>query len=154
MNKTGTLILLVISITFAGCSSPKITYATNCHELPPKAVHDFLTRYDAKGDSATVLTFSGGYDHRMIKITNKNKVIFHDYMQSNKVTSLAKTLKINNNSDVVINDIQKKYSFTLKSKELKKYKYVYIFRKYVLKKNDQYEMQYEITYSNTLCGFK
>lgn len=142
------ILILFTSLLFIMCKSPQVDYVKYNKDLSDSAVKKFLKDLDAEENNYSVLIFTQQFNGENIKVTNDNKVIYDDSLKTIEGLGLAKQFRINNFLRTVITEKNTGYSFSLKKKDLLKYKYVYI-EKDVLKNS-----RYHINYSNTLRGFR
>lgn len=130
------------------CKSPHIEFKEFEQKQHEEYKEKILNNHDAKADNFSLIIFTYGYYDTKISVVNNNNTLFEGSVKSNESMGYAKTLRVDNEQDVILTDIQKDYHFTLKPKLTKKYKYIYIGR------NENRRRMYTVTYSNTMRTFK
>lgn len=145
------LIILAVLIVI-GCDTYKHKIVFSDDLCPPKSDYHknkTLEELDAKEEIYSLLFFTSSYNEDKLVIRNTDSLFYDDIMNSNKSVGLAHIIRVSNKSNIEISDINDNYSFSLDSKQLKKYKFVYIKKDMFNKKKP-----YLITFSNILCGFR
>ena len=142
-----TIFLLLLFFILESCSAPKIEFAESKKVISNSSNEEFLNFLKAKDTIYSVVFFTSVFEHDSIEVKENNKILFADIITSVKSLGLAKTLRINNTSQIKITDVNLDYSFNLKQQLSTKYKYIYIQKK----KYDN--NRYVITYSNTHRAF-
>lgn len=141
-------ITFVLTILFfSTCKSPDIEYTEYKRTVSSGAIEQILNEYKATDDIYSLLFFKQAFKGEIIQIENCNEIIFSDSLFTQSGLGLAKVFRINNTCTTKITDIEKKYSFRIKTKDASKHKYIYI-RKTFLDNN-----KYKIIFSNSIRGF-
>ena len=133
-------------VFFAACSSPKVEYREYKHVISNYSKNQFLTRYEAKDSTSSLLFFTELYIESKIRIENNSIVVFDSIVNTDRVLGLAEVEKIDNRHDCIVYDLENKKSFKISTKKSSKYKFIYLSKDYDTKK-------YTITYSNSLRAF-
>ncbi|TGD59902.1 hypothetical protein [Flavobacterium humi] len=131
--------LLVISTV--SCVNLKIFYKDGELYSNSYPIKQIFEKYDAKGKDKSIVAFTGWFEKDTIKIINGGKVVFEEPVKTRQETGFATFWVVSNETKVEIlipnpNGIK----ITLKQKDLKKYKFVYISRDET--KRDKYELEY------------
>lgn len=146
--KIRNIIYLCIIAFFTSCTGPKINYTEYKRTISDSSRNKFLKDLEAKDSVYSVILFTEVFKDDQLKVKNGESIIFDDKITSDAVLGLAKVVRIINQEDVEITDVDLNYSFILKKKNNQKYKFIYITKK-------KYENnQYLVTYSNSLRGFQ
>ena len=143
-SKIGFLLILIFTIS---CGNVKRRYIDNFwRSSNPKRVLDY---YKAHDSIYSILFFSGGFDNNVYIVKNGDKVIFDDKLKSDSVLGLADVIRIDNRYNVSITEKYRNFTFTLKSKNLKRYKYITISR-------DRWEKHpsFEVIFSKVFVSFR
>lgn len=141
------IVLVFIILLFTMCKSPKVKYIEYKRTVSPGAIEQTLNEFKATDNSYSLLFFKQAFKGEIIQIENCNEVILKDSIATQSGLGLAKVIRIDNTCATKITDMDRNYSFMIKSKDASKYKYIYIRRTHL--DNDKYV----IIYSNTLRGF-
>ncbi|WP_163409892.1 hypothetical protein [Flavobacterium ajazii] len=122
-------------------------------------VEKTLKQYDAKAEKYSLLIFTNFYHGEKIIVENDKHILYQDSMKTMENFGLAKMIRVDNNHDVKIKDIDMNIKVLVKSDLAKAYKFIYVEKNQYLKDgvgNDSIlntKKVYKIIYSNSLLGF-
>ena len=105
----------------------------------------YLADLGAKADKYAVIIFTQGFQGENIVIKNDAKNFYNAMTMTDLSTGLAKSVRIDNTSDIIVEDTYTNGSLLLESKYLKSFKFIYL-----MKNNNNKETPFKVTYSNTL----
>ena len=146
-NKIGFLLILLFLIS---CGNVKKVYKDKYgSSLPSQSIKKLLDYYKAHDSIYSILIFTSVYENNTYIVKNGNNTVFDDKLNSDPVSGLAHAVRIDNRYNVSITEKYRDFTFTLKSRNLKKYKYIYISR-------DKWSKHpsFKVIFSNTLVGFQ
>ncbi len=142
-------IIVLVGCLFSMCDTPKVVFTDNlCKSVFKHTENNFIDILNAEEAYYSVVIFTTVFEGEKITLLNNQEVLYNDFIKDIG-NGFSKAIRIDNRFDVIIEDEEKEYTFTLKKEHLRHHKYIYI-QKNILKK----KRPYHIIYSNTLCGFK
>jgi len=109
-----------------------------------KVQKQFLKDYKADTPEYAILFFTQGFNGEQMTVKNENETIFKDIIFTDKITGLAKNMRINVTMETEIYDKETKKRIYIKPEKIKNHKFVYIM------KDLNAEQPYKITYSDKL----
>lgn len=160
------IVLILTVLTMFACKSKKtstagtvadktvakkeyVQYRDDFRSVSKEEREAFLKDIQATYKNYSVLIFTRGYKGEGIQVSNDKKVFFSSNVISNLKTGIAHSIRIDNTLDTKVFDSFTKKSVIIESEETKKYKFIYL-----MKDNNNKEMPFSITYSNTLRPLK
>ena len=105
----------------------------------------FLNDLGAKSDKYAVIIFTQGYQGENIVIKNDAKTFYNAMTMTDLSSGLAKSVRIPNDTEIIVQDTYTKGSLLLNSEHLKDFKFIYL-----MKNNKNKETPFKVTFSNTL----
>lgn len=141
------ILTYILILVFISCGNVKSVYETKILDSDINSIKNILDKSNAKDVNKTILVFTTGFEQDSLELSNENDVIYNKSLNTMS-TGMALAKVVDNNKSVKIRFYSnKREDIILKSKKLKKYKFIYISKN--LNKNNQYL----ITYSNVYKGF-
>lgn len=158
---------LLASVFFVSCKSVKVTTPSSEEDLPVttalrKEYHEeqvrndfravseevknkFLKSYKADTKEYSILFFTKGFEGERVVVTSGESSVYDGSVKTNKVTGLAKNMRINNTEITIIYDEKTDKGIVLNSELAKKHKFIY-----VMKDINNEEKPYKVTFSDLL----
>lgn len=158
---------LLASVLFVSCKSVKVTNPSSAEDYPVKVAlkkeyyeeqvrndfravseevkNKFLRAYKADTSEYSILFFTQGFEGERVVVSNGESKVYDGGVKTNKVTGLAKNMRINNTEITIIYDEKTDKSISLNSELAKKHKFIYVMKDV---KND--EKPYKVTFSDLL----
>lgn len=106
---------------------------------------NYLHGMRATESQYSVVILTQGYKGENISVKSDSKSFFQGMTMSDLSTGIAKSVRIDNDKDCTIYDGFTKGAVTISSDHSKMFKFIY-----VMKNNNNKEIPFKITYSNTL----
>ncbi|VXC26944.1 conserved hypothetical protein [Flavobacterium sp. 9AF] len=151
MEKKQIYIVILLFVFILGCKTKDVNtqYRDDFRSISEKEKEVFLKQYHATSSDKSVLILTQGYKGEKITAKQEEKPIYSNYPITNLKTKLADYFAFSNESNLFIYDQFSKKEIVIPSDKAKKYKFIYLLKKY---KGDTAD--FSITYSNTLRPLK
>ncbi|WP_163406900.1 hypothetical protein [Flavobacterium ajazii] len=151
-------ILYLFLILCINCKSYQTEFIEYENHLPRHTVDKILKSFNAEKEQYSLLIFTQFFNGEEFIVQNDKRILLKESIHTIKNFGFAKTVRINNNYDVIAKDTDMHTKVLIKSSLAKKYKFIYIEKDKYLKDvvgNDSIlntKKAYKIIYSNTLLG--
>lgn len=126
-------ILYFFLIFCISCKSYQTEFTEYERHLPKHAVDKILKDSKAEEEQYSLLLFTQFFNGEEFIVKNDDKILLKESLQTIKNFGLAKVIRINNNYDVKIKDIDMNIKVLVKSNLAKKHKFIYIEKNKYLK---------------------
>lgn len=157
MNKKVLCFLLILCLF--SCKSYDVKVEDFENGSFKHVVDKTLKQYEAEEEKYSILVFTNFFNGERIIIENDKNILYQNSMETIKNFGLAKMIRVDNNHDVKIKDMDINVKILVKTDLAKKHKFIYVEKNKYLKDaigNDSIlntKKVYRIIYSNTLLGF-
>lgn len=152
-------ILYCFLILYVSCKSYKTEFIEYQRHLPKHAVDKILKDSKAEEEQYSLLLFTQFFNGEELIVKNNDEILLKEPLQTINNFGLAKAIRINNNYDVKIKDMDMNVQILVKCNLAKTHKFIYIEKNKYLKDEVgkdsilNTKKVYKIIYSNSLLGF-
>lgn len=144
--------ILCITITFCilGCMNPKVKYNYEPFDPEHKIIQKILKAAEAELSDKSVIVFTSSYEKDTVKIISADQVISSKIVVTTAPdTGLSGFKGVSNEENIKIQILTPEFhEIMLKRSDLKKYKFVYIYR------HSEKRNKFRLEYSNKWKGFQ
>lgn len=119
-------VIIIISIVFLSCSNYKLQFVPTDDIIKSKLDDAFFELYKIDTNEL-YFSFTKSYNNYHIKVI-ENDSILYDSLVTTGDKGLAKTFKVNGNSDVTVYFEEFKKPLKIKKENLRNYKLVFVYK--------------------------
>lgn len=132
---------IILILILASCKNVKSIYTESSLEVSNKSIQQILEKTNAKETNKSVVYFTDGFTgNDTIMLKNGNEIIFRHALKTIDQIGLANVKTVSNDKEVRIDVFStKELTFVLNTKQLKKFKFIYISKNLI---NDKYIIEY------------